>query len=89
MTHAQQRFYFKNLYLLGASLASASGPPLHLLAAGRCLSLRDVEGTAGRGASLTSTNGSPLHLVQLAAAVALAEALASKNKRGLKLGYRD
>ena len=67
----------------GASLASASGPPLHLLAAGRRLSLLDVEGAAGQGASLTSASGPPLHLVQLAAAVALAEALARKIKRGL------
>ena len=62
----------------GASLASASGPPLHLHVAGRCLFLRDVEGAAGQGASLTSTNGPPLHLVQLAATVALAEALSRK-----------
>ena len=49
----------------GASLASASGPPLHLLAAGCRLFLRDVEGTAGQGASFTFANGPPLHLVQL------------------------
>ena len=62
----------------GASLASASGPPLHLLTTGRRLSLRDVEGAAGQGASLTFASGPPLHLWQLAA-VALVEALANKN----------
>ena len=61
----------------GASLASASGPPLHLLTTGRRLSLRDVEGAAGQGASLTSANGPPLHLWQLTA-TALEEALAKK-----------
>ena len=64
----------------GASLASASGPPLHLLVAGRRLSFRDVEGAAGQGASLTFANGPPLHLVQLTAA-ALEEALTRKIKR--------
>ena len=52
--------------------------------AGRCHSLRDVEGATGQGASLASTNGPPLHLWQLAAAT-LAEALARKIKRGLKI----
>ena len=70
----------------GASLASASGPPLHLLAAGRRLSLLDVEGAAGQGASLTSASGPPLHLWQLAAA-ALVEACSRKiKKRGLGVG---
>ena len=64
----------------GASLASASGPPLHLLTTGRRLSLRDVEGAAGQGASLTSANGPPLHLWQLTA-TALEEALAKKNNK--------
>ena len=64
----------------GATLASASGPPLHLLAAGRRLSFRDVEGAAGQGASLTSASGPPLHLWQLAAA-ALVEACSRKIKR--------
>ena len=67
----------------GASLASASGPPLQLLAADRRLSLLDVEGATGQGATLASASGPPLHLVQLAAATTLAEALARKNKRGL------
>ena len=72
----------------GASLASASGPPLHLLSAGRRLALLDVEGAAGQGASLTSASGPPLHLVQLAAAATLTDALATKlqNKRGLGIG---
>ena len=72
----------------GATLASASGPPLHLLVAGRRLSFRDVEGAAGQGASLTSASGPPLHLVQLAAAATLTDALATKlqNKRGLGIG---
>ena len=65
----------------GASLASASGPPLQLLAAGRRLSLLDVEGAAGQGASLTSASGPPLHLVQLAAAATLVEACSRKIKR--------
>ena len=56
-----------------------------LLTAGRRHSLRDVEGAAGQGASLTSASGPPLHLVQLAAAATLAEALARKIKRGLKI----
>ncbi len=60
----------------GASLASASGPPLHLLTTGRRLSLLDVEGAAGQGATLASASGPPLHLVQLTAAATLAEALA-------------
>ena len=68
----------------GASLASASGPPLHLHVAGRCLFLRDVEGAAGQGVSRTSANGPPLHLMQLAAAVVLAEALARKIKRKIR-----
>ena len=70
----------------GASLASASGPPLHLLAAGRRLSLLDVEGAAGQGATLASASGPPLHLVQLTAAVALAESLAKRIKGGLGVG---
>ena len=74
----------------GASLASASGPPLQLLTAGRRLSLLDVEGAAGQGASLTSASGPPLHLVQLAAAATLTEALATKlqNKRGLGISIQ-
>ena len=72
----------------GASLASASGPPLQLLAAGRRLSLRDVEGAAGQGASLTSASGPPLHLVQLTAAATLAEALARNIKRGLRVSIQ-
>ena len=72
----------------GASLASASGPPLHLLSAGRRLSLLDVEGAAGQGASLTSASGPPLHLVQLTAAATLAEALARKIKRGLRVSIQ-
>ena len=67
----------------GASLASASGPPLHLHVAGRCLFLRDVEGAAGQGASLTSASGPPLHLVQLTAA-ALEETLAKKIKERIR-----
>ena len=67
----------------GASLASASGPPLHLLTTGRRLSLRDVEGAAGQGASLTSASGPPLHLLQLTAA-ALEEALAKKIKERIR-----
>ena len=70
----------------GASLASASGPPLQLLAAGRRLSLLDVEGAAGQGASLTSASGPPLHLVQLTAAATLTEALATKIKEDYTSG---
>ena len=51
--------------------------------AGRCHSLRDVEGATGQGATLASASGPPLHLLQLAAATTLAEALARKIKRGL------
>ena len=34
-----------------------------LLLAGRCHSLRDVEGATGQGASLASASGPPLHLL--------------------------
>ena len=72
----------------GASLASASGPPLQLLAAGRRLSLLDVEGAAGQGATLASASGPPLHLVQLTAATTLVEALANKKLKKGGLGIR-
>ena len=71
----------------GVSLASASGPPLHLLTTGQRLSLRDVEGAAGQGASLTFAIGPPLHLWQLAAAT-LTEARSKKIKRGLGVGIQ-
>ena len=52
-----------------------------VLTAGHRHFFRDVEGATGQGASLTSASGPPLHLVQLAAVVALAEALARKRIR--------
>ena len=93
MTHAQLRFYLKNLlYLLLCPKRGMIGGVI-LLLAGRCHSLRDVEGATGQGASLASASGPPLHLLtagrrlysplhiwQLAAA-ALAEALARKVKK--------
>ena len=54
-----------------------------ILLAGRCHSLRDVEGATGQGASLASASGPPLHLVQLAAAT-LIEALSRKIKGRIK-----
>ena len=59
-----------------------------VLLAGRCHSLRDVEGATGQGATLASASGPPLHLVQLAAAATLAEALARKIKRGLGVSIK-
>ena len=91
MTHAQLRFYLKNLlYLLLCPKRGMIGGVI-LLLAGRCHSLRDVEGATGQGASLASASGPPLHLlaagrrlgpllVQLTAA-ALVEALARKIKK--------
>ena len=55
--------------------------------AGRCHSLRDVEGATGQGASLASASGPPLHLLQLVAA-ALEEALAKNKKRGLGISIQ-
>ena len=91
MTHAHLRFYLKNLlYLLLCPKRGMIGGVI-LLLAGRCHSLRDVEGATGQGASLASASGPPLHLlaagrrlgpllVQLTAA-ALVEALARKIKK--------
>ena len=56
-----------------------------VLTAGHRHFFRDVKGATGQGASLASASGPPLHLVQLAAAATLAEALARKIKRGLKI----
>ena len=59
-----------------------------ILLAGHCHSLRDVEGATGQGATLASASGPPLHLVQLTAAATLAEALARKIKRGLRVSIQ-
>ena len=62
MTHAHLRFYLKNLlYLLLCPKRGVIGGII--LLAGRCHSLRDVEGATGQGASLASASGPPLHLL--------------------------